>query len=69
MLIRFPFCGKIIQVIFCSIINSAEHPSKEIESADDENEAHMGKRYAIRRIDVEGLSLRLLRAACGWIPD
>jgi hypothetical protein len=39
------------------------------EGAEDKKEAHMSKRYAIWGIDVEWLSLRIVRAACGWITD
>ena len=72
MLIRFPFCEEFFQVIFLYHQLSQTPPKakeKRREGAEDKNEAHMSKRYAIRGIDVEWLSLRMVRAACSWITD
>lgn len=68
MLIRFPFCGEFFQVIF-KTINSPKYPRKQANAGAKDKETHVSKRYAIWGIDVEWLSLRILRAACGWITD
>jgi len=44
-------------------------PKENLREGAEDKKAHMSKRYAIWGIDVEWLSLRIVRAACSWITD
>jgi hypothetical protein len=69
VLIRFPFCGEFFQVIFYYYYQAPPKAKEKPREGAEDKEAHMSKCYAIWGIDVEWLSLRIVRAACSWITD